>query len=62
MHGKTALERAFDLADEGVALPDIRATIRKEGYDPDALYGMTVTLQLARRIVAAKENEPKPQR
>ena len=53
MNGKTALERAFELADQGVSLRDIRVTINKEGYELGQLYGLTITKQIGRRIAAA---------
>ncbi len=54
MNGKTALERAFELADQARSLKEIRETLKREGYDQSQLYGTTVTVQLGQRILAAK--------
>ena len=57
MNGKTTFERAFELADQGRPLIDIRAILKKEGYELQQLSGMTVTIQLGKRILAAKGKE-----
>jgi hypothetical protein len=36
-------------------LREIRETLRKEGYDQNQIFGTTVTVQLGRRILAAKD-------
>jgi hypothetical protein len=54
MNHKTALERAFELADEGISLPDIRRVVLREGYDLGQLHGTAIVLQLGKRILAAK--------
>jgi hypothetical protein len=51
---KTTLDRAFELADHGIALPDIRRALVREGCDLGPLQGSSVTIQLGRRILAAK--------
>ena len=53
MNHKTALERAFELADEGWSTSQIRAALLREGYDPHQLYGQSISSQLSKRIFAA---------
>ena len=57
MNGKTTLERAFELADQGFSLKDIREGIKKEGYDHHQLHGTAITIQLGKRILAARERK-----
>lgn len=57
MNGKTTLERAFELADQGFSLKEIREGIKKEGYDHQQLHGTAITIQLGKRILAAKGKE-----
>jgi hypothetical protein len=52
---KTAIERAFELADQGFALKEIRSAIIREGYDRNQLFGSSIITQLGKRISAAKE-------
>ena len=54
MYGKTALERAFELADEGRSTADIRAIVHREGYDVRQLYGNAICDQLSERSHAAR--------
>lgn len=54
MNRKTALERAFELADQGVGVAEIRQVISKEGYDQGQLYGSVIVAQLTKRTLAAK--------
>ena len=54
MDRKTALERAFQLADEGYTTGDIRAIIHREGYDVRQLYGPAISEQLNERSHAAR--------
>lgn len=42
MDGKTALERAFELGDQGLDVSEIRIAIHREGYEPAKLYGVGV--------------------
>jgi hypothetical protein len=50
----TAMERAFELADQGKPFLLIRTQLIHEGYDRCHLEGTTVRKQLAARIAAAK--------
>jgi hypothetical protein len=52
---RTAMERAFELADSGKPFAHIRAQLIHEGYDQGHLSGPTVRKQLAARIAAAKK-------
>lgn len=57
MDGKSSLQRAFELADRGFSLNQIREALSSEGYDKYQIVGPTVIRQLAARIRAAKGNE-----
>jgi hypothetical protein len=54
MNRKTALERAFELADQGMGIREIRLVFQKEGYDQGQLYGSAVVAQLTKRTLAAR--------
>ncbi len=54
MNGKTTFERAFELPDLGFSLPEIRACIRRKGYEEEQLFGTTITIQLGQRIPRRK--------
>ena len=47
---KRALERAFQLAELGVSITDIRKRLRSEGYDEKQLTGRAMEKQL-RKII-----------
>lgn len=51
---KTALERAFQLAQSGVGISDIRKHLRSEGYNNKQLEGRTIMKQLRKIIERAK--------
>jgi hypothetical protein len=57
MDRKTVIERAFDLADEGLSLNDIKHKLRSEGYAAHYVSGRTIAKQLRMRAEAAKEND-----
>lgn len=57
MDRKTAVERAFDLADEGLSLNDIKYRLKSEGYAAYYVSGRTIARQLRMRAEAAKEND-----
>ena len=61
MNRLTALERAFELADQGYPTTDIRQILQREGYDQTQVSG-SVTRQLSARIKAASQlcQTPKP--
>lgn len=48
----TTLERAFELADQGFPIADIRQTLQREGYDAHHVSG-AVAKQLSKRISIA---------
>lgn len=48
----TTLERAFELADQGFPISDIRQTLHREGYDAHHISG-SVAKQLSKRIGTA---------
>jgi len=53
---KTALERAFELAESGKAasIADIRRTLTSEGYSPDQVDGYALLAQLRALLKKAK--------
>jgi hypothetical protein len=55
MNQKTSLERAFELADKGLTIREIREGLQREGYDWHQLYGTTIVSQLGKRITAARK-------
>ena len=57
---KTALERAFELADSGKAAStnDIRRTLDSEDYSSNQLTGSALLAQLRKLIQKAKPGEP----
>jgi hypothetical protein len=52
----TALERAFQLARSGAmaGIPDIRARLKREGYDQGAIEGPSLVRQLKNLIKSAR--------
>jgi hypothetical protein len=50
----SAIERAFALADIGVAVGDIRIALGREGYDQNYLNSKTLSRQLSERARAAR--------
>jgi len=48
------IERAYQLADEGILLRYIRFELTHEGYDIRQLFGTALLLDLNRRIRAAR--------
>jgi hypothetical protein len=64
VQGKTALERAFELADQGLNVREIRQALAQEQYDQGHVYGATITAQLKARASAAarKGNESRSKR
>jgi hypothetical protein len=59
----TALERAFQLARSGhvANTSDIKDKLKREGYDPHHLEGLTLLRQLRTIIKAARELSPDAQ-
>lgn len=52
MNRKTAIERAFELADEGRNIREIRRILSREGYDIGQVYGRVIVRQLQVRAAA----------
>ena len=55
MNGMTTLERAFELADQGLSIPEIRRTLEKDGYEQQQVSGTSIMIQLRKRILIAKD-------
>lgn len=51
----TAMERAFELADQGTPLALIRTQMIREGHDRSHMEGTALRKQLSARIAAAKK-------
>lgn len=57
---KTALERAFELAESGVvrSTSDIRVALKKEGYNEHQVQGQALSRQLTGLMKKARETAP----
>jgi hypothetical protein len=55
VNGKSAAERAFELADEGLLVQEIRAKLMREGFSATQVYGWSMVNQLRARGKAARE-------
>jgi hypothetical protein len=53
------LNRAFELADRGCNLFQIRQALLREGFDQDQVSGAEIVAELSSRIRAARERKPK---
>lgn len=61
MNRKTPIERAFELADEGKNVREIRTILSRESYEAGQVYGRVLVEQLKARALAAKGAEsPEP--
>lgn len=53
-HRRTALERAFALADSGMPMTEVRKQLKQEGYDQSQLNGRSLVRQLNLRSRKAR--------